>query len=265
LLRIFKWQPQAFGGPGVDRNEKSPGFNMLFPVSRWYVGVKLILRLTLAAACIIAACGCSRKTADQPDYLIKVRSSLVTVAEFNRAVANASEEVFPGEIKLEESALQELRVRVLKQLTEELIIVERAKELKLRVSPEELQEAVDGIKAEYPGNTFEETLLENAVSFEEWKKKLAVRLLVQKVITAELIDQVQITTQDVADYYRKYYPKGLPQDEDAAYINERIVKHLRQQKAEQLYKDWINQLRQSIPVQINEEKWNGILENEKAE
>jgi hypothetical protein len=188
------------------------------------------------------------------------------VVEFKRAVANASEEAFPGEQNIGESALQDLRGRILNQMTEELIIVERAKELGLQVSAQELEEAVNAIKSDYPDNTFEEALLENAVSFEEWKKKLATRLIVQKVIAKELIDQVEISRRDVADYYRTHYPKGLPKngitDGD---INERIVKHLRQQKAEHSYKEWIGKLRQSIQVEINQKQWHNLLKTSKGE
>ncbi len=237
--------------------------------SRWTAKIKPVRRFscywpllwgTLFVIGILASIGCSRNEPDQNDYLIRVRSSLVTVAEFNRAVANASEEAFPGEQNVEESAIKDLQVRVLNQLTEERIIAERAKEMGLQISEQEIEEAVNAIKADYPDETFEETLLENAVSFEEWKKKLATRLIVQKVIARELIDQVQISSQDVADYYRAHYPNGLSEDSATSEINERIVKHLRQQKAEQQYKEWIGKLRQSIQVEINQKQWNNLLE-----
>lgn len=237
--------------------------------SRWTAKIKPVRRFscywpllwgTLFVIGILASIGCSRNEPDQNDYLIRVRSSLVTVAEFNRTVANASEEAFPGEQNLEESAIKDLQVRVLNQLIEELIIAERAKEMGLQISDQELEEAVNAIKADYPDETFEETLLENAVSFEEWKKKLATRLIVQKVIARELIDQVQISSQDVADYYWAHYPNGFSEDSATSEINERIVKHLRQQKAEQQYKEWIGKLRQSIQLEINQKQWNNLLE-----
>ena len=114
------------------------------------------------------------------------------------------------------------------------------------------------IKADYPDGTFEETLLENAVSFDYWKKKLGTRLLVKKVIEKELVDKVQITTDDVAKYYKKHYPEGISADEDADEINRRIVRHLRQQKAETAYKEWIEQLRQAYPLEINKEIWERL-------
>ena len=60
------------------------------------------------------------------DYLIRVRNSTVTVAQFNQILESASEEAFPGEQEISPKALNDLRMRVLNQLTEEMIITERA-------------------------------------------------------------------------------------------------------------------------------------------
>ena len=217
----------------------------------------LITRILLIWG-ILFIFSCS-KHGTKDDYLIRVRNSTVTVAQFNQILEAASEEAFPGEQEISPKALNDLRMRVLNQLTEELIITERAKDLNLRISETELNQAVEAIKADYPDNTFEETLLENAVSFEVWKQKLMKRLLVQKVIAKELVDKVQITREDVEAYYKRNYPQGPPEGEDMDTLNARIVKHLRQQKAEQAYKDWLDELRKTIPVELNQKQWNRLM------
>jgi hypothetical protein len=201
---------------------------------------------------------CAKKSSDN-DYLIRVGSSSVTVAEFNRDVESAGEEAFAGESDVKPSELNDLRARVLNQITEELIILEKAKALGVTLSDEELEKAINTIKADYPDNTFEETLLENAVSFAEWKKKLATRLLTEKVITGELVDKVQITTEDMAAYYQSHYPQGVPEGSDDTELNKRIVTHLRQQKAEAEYKEWIETLRHQYPVDLNQKQWDRIV------
>ena len=190
---------------------------------------------------------------------LKKLPKVVTEMAFNQALQTASEEVFPGEPETQDDVSNNLKVRVLNQLSEELIIAERAKDLVIDVTDAELDKAVAAIKADYPDNTFEETLLENAVSFDYWKKRLATRLLVEKVIDRELVDQVNITPEDVADYYQSHYAEGTPEDEDPDTINERIVVHLRRQKAEKAYKQWIEELRKLYPVEINRAKWERII------
>ena len=194
------------------------------------------------------------------DYLIKVGSDIITVAEFRSQVQAASEEAFPGDQYISTKSMNDLRVRVLNQLSDELIIIQRGKQLGISVSEQELKDSIDAVKADYPDDTFEKTLLENAVSFESWKKKMATRLLVDKVIAKELVDKVEITSKDVADYFRKHYSGGVPEGEDVDKVNKRIVQHLRQQKAEDIYQNWIESLRKNFPVDVHQERWNQLVE-----
>ena len=218
------------------------------------------LRLPLVSAwvCLMLLVHCSRPAEDD-GYLIRVGGSMVTVAEFNRAVEAAAEDDYPGEREIGGATQNELRMRVLNQLAEELVIAERAKALGIRVSDEELARAVAEIKSDYPDDTFEKTLLENAVPFQAWKQKLASRLLIDKVIKNELVDKVEITSEDVADYFQSHYPEGVPEGEKADDINQRIVQHLRHQKAEAMYQGWIKELRKTYPVDVNRDRWNRLV------
>ncbi len=202
--------------------------------------------------------GCSRKNAGD-DVILQVGSRSVRVSEFRQDVEAAAEEAFPGEHQTDPNALNNLRMRVLNQLTEELIICEYADRLGLKVTEAELRDAVEAIKADYPDETFEQTLLENAVSFQDWQQKLARRLLVEKVIAKELIDHVEITTEDVAEYYKTHYPQGPPPDQSEQDLNVKIVTHLRQQKAEEMYQNWIEGLRKTYSVSVNQKHWDAMV------
>jgi hypothetical protein len=222
-----------------------------------WIGLGRFLLLVVGVFCF---CACGSDSQEEA-YLIRVGTSTVTVAEFNRAVEASAEEAFPGDQTIDLAALNDLRVRVLKQLSEELIIAERAKQLNIHVTDQELAAAVADVKADYPDDTFEKTLLENAVSYQAWQKKIATRLLMEKVIDKELVDKVEITKADVSAYFQKHYPEGLPQDEDADQINERIVQHLREQKAEALYQGWFEKLKAAFPVDVDQERWKRLVKS----
>lgn len=203
------------------------------------------------------ASGCTQSRPED-DYLIKVGDTRIMVAEYEHALETACEEAFPGENEIDINQLNDLRIRVMNQLTEELIIGQRAKTLGISISTEELENAIAAIKADYPDDTFESTLLENAVSWADWKNKLAVRLLIEKVIEKELVDKVEITGDDVGAYFNSHFPNGAPDDEDN--IRRRIITHLRRQKAEEQYKAWIEGLRQDYPAEIHQERWNKLIQ-----
>lgn len=216
------------------------------------------LMITTMVLCAVLLCGCGRKHSGD-NVLLQVGSQSVRLSEFQRDVEAAAEEAFPGEHKPNSNSLNDLRVRVLNQLTDELIICEYAGGLSLKVTEAELDKAVQAIKADYPDETFEETLLENAVSFQVWRQKLARRLLVEKVITKELVDRVEITTEDVAEYYKTHYAQGPPADQPEQDLNMKIITHLRQQKAEKMYQGWIDGLRKSYPVSVNQKQWDALV------
>jgi predicted small secreted protein len=218
----------------------------------------LIGIVAAVALCAGLLWGCNRNSTGD-DVLLQVGSQSVRLSEFRRDVAAAAEEAFPGERETHLDVLNDLRMRVLNQLTEELIICEYAQGLGLKVSEAELDEAVQAIKADYPDQTFEETLLENAVSFQVWRQKLARSLLVEKVITKELIDRVEITSEDVAAYYKTHYAQGPLADQTEQDLNMKIVTHLRQQKAEKMYQDWIDGLRKSYTVSVNQQQWEALV------
>jgi hypothetical protein len=211
--------------------------------------------LILAFSMLVLGAGCTRETATE-EPLIRVGSLTLTLAEFNQEVRAAAEEAFPGETEIEFALISDLRKRVLNQLGEEMMLAAYAADHGIELTPEELDRSLAAIKADYPDDTFEETLLENAISFQVWQRQLASRLLAEKVIEREVVDKVRITSGDVADYYKTNYPMGMPETEDADEINQRIVTHLRRQKAESAYKEWIAALRKAYPVEINREVWD---------
>jgi SurA-like N-terminal domain len=230
------------------------------PSGRFMPWIPAIRTGGLLALSLLVLAGCTKAKKDD-DFLIRVGSSMITVAEFKQAVDSAAEEIFPGDQDVDAAVQKDLRMRVLNQLTEELIISERGKDLGLTVSDEEVQDAVAQIKADYPDDTFEKTLLENAISFQSWKKKLATRLLINKVIEHELVKKVEITSQDVAAYFQKQYPQGVPEGENTDEIDQKIVRHLRHQKAEEMYPAWIEKLRKTYPVDIQQERWKRLADS----
>jgi len=215
--------------------------------------------LAVCALTIIIT-NCSQKKAED-DFLLRCQGLTLTFSEFNQAVEAASDEAFPGEKDIDPNSLNDLRIRTLNQAIEEMMISAYAAENGIQITEQELENAIKGIKADYPDDTFEQTLLENAISYEFWKKKLASRLLVEKVIEKELINQVQISSEDIEAYYKANYSQGTPKDETPDEIDQRIVNHLRQQKAEKAYKDWLETLRQKYPVEVNQKVWEHLIAN----
>jgi hypothetical protein len=196
----------------------------------------------------------------EDEYLIRVGDSVLTVLDFNKAFEIA-ETAYPHNLRHEPQDLKNAQLRLLNQLTVEMIILERAEELNINVSDEEVANAVAEIKEDYPEGVFEETLLEFAVSYESWENRLRTRLIVAKVVDNELKNQIVITTEDITKYYEenfKHQDSNSNLGTKAEDVDEKIIKHLRRQKAENAYNAWLKKLKEQYPIEINTVQWEKI-------
>jgi len=205
--------------------------------------------------------GCADSESKHRDeYFIRVGDSVITVLDFNRAfeIAKAS---YAHSAMQQPAAAREAKLRLVKQMTEEMILLERAKDISIKITDEEVKKAVEDIKRDYPENVFDQILLEYAVPYQLWEKGLETRLLMEKVVAKELDDQIVVTPDDVSKYYEAHHEnneltpdmKEVPED-----IKETIIKNLRRKKIEEAYKPWIKKLQKKYIIEINKAQWEKI-------
>jgi SurA-like N-terminal domain len=236
-----------------------------FPIINWLMGASLL---------VYAFLGCM-DSEPNPDaqQLIRVGNQVLTVLQFNQAFEIAKT-AYSTNLRYEPDNYRNAQLRLLNELTVEMIILERAAELGLTITDEEIEKAVADIKKDFPEGTFEKTLLEFAVSYEIWEDRLRKRLLMEKVIDHELKDQILITSEDIARYYEKNLETLAPNTDspnpdpqmNMEDINEMIIEQLRREKMEQAYQTWINKLKLKYPIEINSIQWekiSGLHLNEK--
>ena len=227
---------------------------------------RIFCLIGLVLLCFLST-GCEQKTTDYGnEVLLSVGDRVLTVLDFNQAF-EVSKTAYAHNIRLQPEELRDAQVRLLNQLTVELLMLERAKELEISVTDDELERAVSEIKSDYPEGEFEETLIEFAVSYDVWLNRLRTRLTMDKVVEAELKNRISISPEDISQYYKKNFegkeiePDSSQSSED---INEAIVKQLRHEKAERAYKTWIEELKTKYPININSEQWDKITAPQKT-
>jgi len=226
--------------------------------------IKSLFRIFCLIGLVLLCClstGCEQKVSDYGnEELLRVGGSVLTVLDFNEAF-EISKTAYAHNIRQQSDDLRDAQMRLLNQLTVELLLLERAEELGISISEEELEQAVSEVKSDYPEGEFEETLIEFAVSYEVWLNRFQTRLTMDKVVEAELKDRIFISPEDISQYYKKNY-QGKENKSDSIQssedINEAIVKQLRREKQEQAYKTWIEELRAKYSIEINSEQWDKI-------
>lgn len=212
---------------------------------------KTLFSLAGALLIICLLAGCAESEPDE--YLIRVNDRITTACDFNRAFEIAKI-AHPRDVTENPTALRKIRLRLLNQIVEEMILLERAEELQIDIFDPEVKEAFADIKKGYPDGVLEQALLEQAIPYNLWKERLKVRLLIEKVVAEELARQVTITPEDISRFYAEHYReeslksdlKSEPND-----LKETITEQLRRKKMEEAYKPWIEKLREKYIVEIN--------------
>lgn len=201
--------------------------------------------------------GCSDSEHKQRDeYFVKVVDRTITVSDFNKAFKIAKNAYPQNRIQRPDVA-QEVRLRLIQQMIEEMTLLERAEELGITMTDSQVEKALKDIKRDYPDNVFQEILLEYAIPYQSWREGLKTRLLMEKVIAQELGDKIEITHDDISKYYEEHFKdddtssvvKEVPED-----INNIIKKILRKEKMEKTYAPWIEKLKNNYVVEINKKE-----------
>lgn len=97
-----------------------------------------------------------------------------------------------------------LRLRILHQLIENEILIHRAQKLGLLATDDEVDRKLNEIKSPYTPEQFNQRLEERKLSLDDFKRDIRRSLTADKVLHKEVISKINVTQQDVADYYNSH-------------------------------------------------------------
>ncbi len=145
---------------------------------------------------------CGRWGEGLPEHVLaRVNQEQITVDQFNREFKELISE--PGK-ETKEANLRDLKQAYLDQMIERKILVQEAHRLGMKVSQEELNQAILEIKMDYPGEGFGEKLGVKGMTLEEWKVRLEEKLLAEKMIRAVLHYRGEINEKEALQYYQSH-------------------------------------------------------------
>lgn len=216
--------------------------------------------LCLAIGCLS---GCYKPEIEEKEsHLIRVGETVMNIHDFNKALEIHKTAYDYEDVTEDPKVIKEAKLQILKEMIERMTLLERARELGLRVEKKELDSAVREIQKGYPEEEFEKALLESAISLESWKKELADRLLMEKVIQRDLAEGIVISDDKIKTYMNVHKIKVEPPSETRrAEVNRSIRDHLRREKVEGAYQAWVDKLQKKYTIQINESDWKKIVES----
>jgi peptidyl-prolyl cis-trans isomerase SurA len=129
-----------------------------------------------------------------------------------------------------------LRREVLERLIDEHLLIQQANELKLNVSSEEIDRAVEQIKRDYNLNDTQlaDELRKQGLSMAAYRQNTRREILKYRVINIAVGSKIQVSDSDVQSYYERHMKSGanvqlrvshifiaIPENADAAKVVER--------------------------------------------
>ncbi len=146
--------------------------------------------------------GCNPWGTGLPEQIIaQVNEEQISVEQFDREFR---ELILESDKDAKGADLGNLRRVCLDQIIERKILVQEARRLGIKVSPEELNQAIADIETDYPEKGFGEKLGLKGVTLEEWKARLEERLLAEKAIRGSLHTQERIDEKEALQYYEDH-------------------------------------------------------------
>jgi len=152
-------------------------------------------------AALLFFAGCDRKSQPEAGVWASVNGKEIKreeVDKYYRTRVNPE-----GQEPSQEEALT-LKLRVLDELVNNEILLQRAKKLNLEASDGEVEDKFTEMKSPFTEDEFQRKLKEGGLTVDDLKRDLRRELSIQKLINREVVAKISITDQDVSDFYNTY-------------------------------------------------------------
>jgi hypothetical protein len=189
--------------------------------------------------------------ADKPEtWFLRSGSFILSPEEFNEEL-ELKKAAYSYDIQDDPYAYNEMVIDLVSSLSDDLRFFQLASDKQIQVTASEVEQAETEFKKDYPEDSFNQLLLENAISYSLWKKRFRRNLLIDKVIQQELVEKIEISPDDIYEFY---------QQEHIGDVNEnQLIERLRRDKSQHQYDEWIQQLMEIYPVDINTDLLKTVL------
>lgn len=136
-----------------------------------------------------------------------VNGDIITLSELREiSVPYVEKMQLQFSLKNDEEQIQEIEKRILDQLIDEKLVNQEADRLEIVVEDKEVDIAVRDIlsKNKMTADQFEQVLLEEGLTFEDYRQQLKDQMRKMRLFDQELKSKIQITEKQVETYYQEH-------------------------------------------------------------
>ncbi|MGB9071118.1 MAG: SurA N-terminal domain-containing protein [Terriglobales bacterium] len=157
--------------------------------------------LVVSSAFLLLLLGACSRSGGGGDVVAAVNGRKIYRSEVDKYYANqtaGSDQVPAGEQAVS------LRLSILNELIETEILMQRAEKLGLLATDEEVDRKLNEIKSPYTAEEFTKRMEEKKITLDDFKRDLRRSLTRDKVLNKEITSRINITDQDINDYYNAH-------------------------------------------------------------
>lgn len=195
----------------------------------------------------------------EPGVMALVNGYKVQRAELDRAfttqIAGAPQK--PGGIQEEA-----LRLQILDQIIQTRLLLDKADQLGIKVSNDEVETKLNDDKKPYTVEEFQKRLIDHGLTEDTYKTYLTHGLIVDKVMAKEVTGNLNIPDADVNAFFDQHKAQ-LPPSADEVQVKNQIRSKLRSELEQILKAAYVEQLRNH--AEIRNYYAEEVLKNHKAE
>jgi peptidyl-prolyl cis-trans isomerase C len=164
--------------------------------------MKKLLVFLIVSLPLVFSVGCSEWGGGLPDNEVaRVNQDTITLDEFDREF----KELVLESGKEEKSGVPgTLKRACLDQMIERKLLAQEARRLGIKVSPEEVNQAILEMRKDYPGNGFDERLSLHGVTLQEWRESLEEKLLAERMMRKARHVQGTVDEKEALQYYETH-------------------------------------------------------------
>lgn len=222
-----------------------------------------VLSIWILGLCVAGISGCSTPPAPEADDFI-IRAGLVSVSpETFEDELDLKLAAYPYDVKNRAEDYNSMVLDLVTTLSDETMLLAAARDKGVGVTADEVALAEAEFKQDYPEDSFDQMLLENAIPYTVWKHRLEKDMVISKLVQQELIAAQEISPDDMIAFYDRYKSRpGNAADAPGNIDEAALVEQLRMEKSQASYEDWITGLKGLYPVEINKKAVSGFLMNQ---
>lgn len=172
--------------------------------------MQLVLRAALLAGACAAGFGTTAAAEILEQILVKVNGEILTKTELEqRQIAllrQRNPQLLQDDAGLKR-ALAEITPQLLVDTIDEMLLMQRGRELGYRLSDEQFRGILDNIKKENKLETeeqFQAALKQEGMTLDELRRSIETRMLIDRVQQLEVIQKVGITEDEAKKYYSEH-------------------------------------------------------------